>query len=221
MLTLINCINNILQLALEVTADIPSDQEIFRWCGEPVDTLIVPASIFISNANNYPVLSKGHQRMLQMFLSTIQVNFIVKPDSPQDNRIPLYYDYIRHLYQKNYIYDPLAGYTDFLEIPLQPLYDNLDTGTYEVFEKDPVKYIFYQQAIEQVLIDKVSEDEIKDKTTIIMVVGAGRGPLVRATLNAARNTGRKAKIYVVEKNPNAILTLSALLDEMWKDEGKV
>ena len=112
------------------------------------------------------------------------------------------------------------SYTDYLEIPLQPLYDNLDTGTYEVFEKDPVKYFFYQQAIEQVLIDKVPEDQIGQKTTIIMVVGAGRGPLVRATLNAAKNTGRKAKIYVVEKNPNAILTLSALLDEMWKDEGE-
>lgn len=101
------------------------------------------------------------------------------------------------------------------------MYDNLDTGTYEVFEKDPVKYIFYQQAIEQVLIDKVPEDKISEKTTIILVVGAGRGPLVRATLNAAKNTGRKAKIYVVEKNPNAILTLSALLDEMWKDEGEL
>lgn len=45
-----------------------------------------------------------------------------------------------------------------LEIPLQPLYDNLDSYTYEVFEKDPVKYIYYQKAIEQALIDKIPED---------------------------------------------------------------
>ena len=40
--------------------------------------------------------------------------------------------------------DPLkkyaSGYEDFLQSPLQPLMDNLESGTYEVFEKDPVKY---------------------------------------------------------------------------------
>lgn len=51
-----------------------------------------------------------------------------------------------------------------LEIPLQPLYDNLDSYTYEVFEKDPVKYIFYQRAIEQALTDKISDDEAATKT---------------------------------------------------------
>lgn len=39
-----------------------------------------------------------------------------------------------------------------------------------------------------------------------MVVGAGRGPLVRATLNAAEKAKRKVKVYAVEKNPNAVLT---------------
>lgn len=48
-----------------------------------------------------------------------------------------------------------------------------------------------------------------------MVVGAGRGPLVRAVLNAAANTLRQIKIYVVEKNPYAIITLNALIKELW------
>lgn len=39
-----------------------------------------------------------------------------------------------------------------------------------------------------------------------MVVGAGRGPLVRATLNAATKADRKVHVYAVEKNPNAIVT---------------
>lgn len=54
-----------------------------------------------------------------------------------------------------------------------------------------------------------------------MVVGAGRGPLVRAALNAAKNTGRKANIYVVEKNPNAIVTLEALIGEMWAEKSEL
>lgn len=41
---------------------------------------------------------------------------------------------------------------DYLQIPLQPLAENLDTHTYNVFEKDPVKYDQYQKAIAQALI---------------------------------------------------------------------
>lgn len=51
-----------------------------------------------------------------------------------------------------------------------------------------------------------------------MVVGAGRGPLIRALLNAATNTLRQIKIYVVEKNPCAIITLSALIKGLWPDK---
>lgn len=53
-----------------------------------------------------------------------------------------------------------------------------------------------------------------------MVVGAGRGPLVRSALNAAANTGRKMKVFAVEKNPNAISILTALIDELWSDKGE-
>lgn len=53
-----------------------------------------------------------------------------------------------------------------------------------------------------------------------MVVGAGRGPLVRCAFNASTNVGRKIKMYVIEKNPNAIVTLCGLQEEMWKDKGQ-
>jgi protein arginine N-methyltransferase 5 len=39
-----------------------------------------------------------------------------------------------------------------------------------------------------------------------MVVGAGRGPLVTASLNAAQLADQEIKIYAVEKNPNAVIT---------------
>lgn len=39
-----------------------------------------------------------------------------------------------------------------------------------------------------------------------MVVGAGRGPLVRAALAAAEKADRQIRVYAVEKNPNAIVT---------------
>lgn len=48
-----------------------------------------------------------------------------------------------------------------------------------------------------------------------MIVGAGRGPLVRKALAAAQIAQRKIKIYAVEKNPNAVVTLQSQQDENW------
>lgn len=71
--------------------------------------------------------------------------------------------------------DPLKkyalGYEDFLQVPLQPLMDNLDSGTYDVFEKDPVKYTEYQRAICRALIDRVDDTMAKETVVIVMVLG--------------------------------------------------
>lgn len=205
------------KVALEFSADIPEKREIYRWLGEPVDAVVLSSNIFLTNANNYAVLSKAHQELLVLFYRTFGCHFIVKAN-PDDKRLVHYADYIKYILRSNYKKDPMQGYDDLLEIPLQPLYDNLDSFTYEVFEKDPVKYILYQNAIEEALRDRVPSSEIQTRTSIIMVVGGGRGPLVRAALNAASKSKRMVKIYVVEKNPNAIVTLSALINELWKDK---
>jgi protein arginine N-methyltransferase 5 len=39
-----------------------------------------------------------------------------------------------------------SGYADFLQAPLQPLFDDLGSATYDVFERDPVKYRQYEEA---------------------------------------------------------------------------
>uniref|UniRef100_A0A182NAP2 Protein arginine N-methyltransferase n=1 Tax=Anopheles dirus TaxID=7168 RepID=A0A182NAP2_9DIPT len=208
--------NSSIKVALELTADVPTKDEIYRWLGEPVDAIVLPANIFLTNAKNYPVLSKAHQSMLTLFYRTFCCHFILKAN-PADGHVAHYVDYIKHIIRHNYVKDPLQGYEDLLQIPLQPLYDNLDSFTYEVFEKDPVKYIYYQRAIEQALLDRVPEEERETTTTIIMVVGGGRGPLVRAALNASVTAERKVKVYVIEKNPNAIVTLTAHINELWRD----
>lgn len=95
-----------------------------------------------------------------------------------------------------------SPYYDVLQAPLQPLADNLESQTYETFERDPVKYAQYEEAVRRALVDAPPERE----TTIVMVVGAGRGPLVRRVLSAADAAGRGVKVYAVEKNPNAVIT---------------
>ncbi|KAF5936430.1 hypothetical protein HYC85_027559 [Camellia sinensis] len=133
-----------------------------------------------------------------------------------------YLDYVAYLYQRM---DPLPeqerfelGYRDFLQSPLQPLMDNLEAQTYETFEKDSAKYIQYQRAVSKALMDRVPDEEASMITTVLMVVGAGRGPLVRASLQAAEETGRKLRVYAVEKNPNAVVTLHSLVKlEGWEN----
>ncbi len=47
--------------------------------------------------------------------------------------------------------------------------------------------------------------------TVVMVVGAGRGPLIRASLAAAAAAGRRVRVWAVEKNVNAVVHIEALV----------
>ena len=40
--------------------------------------------------------------------------------------------------------------------------DNLESGTYEIFEKDPIKYEEYQSAIQNALVDKQQNKKEKN-----------------------------------------------------------
>ena len=123
--------------------------------------------------------------------------------------------------------------------------DNLESQTYETFERDPIKYRNYENAIHAALVDTPPS-----KVSVIMVVrprwtqddtaadgqmggggggllpqarcrrrcsglwccvawqvGAGRGPLVRRALMAGERASRAVRVYAVEKNPNAVVTL--------------
>lgn len=151
-------------IALEVSADLPSKEEILRWLGEPVELLIIPSNVFITNAHNYPVLSKAHQNVVSKFLSKTKCKFVIKGTGDEMHRLQNHVEYLQKMH-KDIEPDYMEGYDDLLEIPLQPLYDNLDSYTYEMFEKDPVKYMQYQRAIEGALKDKISADK-RSTTTV-------------------------------------------------------
>ncbi|XP_024517472.1 protein arginine N-methyltransferase 5 isoform X2 [Selaginella moellendorffii] len=234
--------HNQLGVALDITASLPPASAIKRWIGEPLKAAILHTSAFLTNKRGYPCLSKRHQSLITMlFNHSVQV--ILSGESfhsvgaleyaaengelGQDNGnsqdpLILYRDYVANLYRK---LDPLTtqeqfelGYRDFLQAPLQPLMDNLEAQTYETFEKDATKYDQYQNAVRAALVDRVSDAEASTKTIVLMVVGAGRGPLVRASLKAAEECGRNLRVYAVEKNPNAVVTLSRLIKmEGWED----
>ena len=130
---------------------------------------------------------------------------------PGLQKIRLYWEYMSYLFRKQPELpedDVLEiPYRDFLQSPLQPLQDNLESQTYETFERDRIKYSVYQQAIYEALSDP--ETSFSYGKVVVMVVGAGRGPLVAATLSAAEAAQRHVEVFAVEKNPNAVVHLHA------------
>ncbi|KAA1467478.1 PRMT5-domain-containing protein [Dentipellis sp. KUC8613] len=105
------------------------------------------------------------------------------------------------------------GYLDYLQAPLQPLMDNLQSITYQTFEQDPVKYERYETAILNALLEWPECDRI-----VITVAGAGRGPLVARCLSALERSKRQASIYAIEKNPSAFVTLQERKANEWQDK---
>lgn len=202
-----------MKAVLEISSNkLPNEEHINRWIGEPLEGIELPANLFIRNKSNYPVLPRNIQQLLSRFLENGNINFFVSTSF--DENLQYHSEYLEILKSKfdktkNNMFHSVA---DTLQLPLQPLYDNLDTYTYQVFEKDPLKYMKYQEAVAAALKDMEGGSE-----KIIMVLGAGRGPLVRAVLNASKETKCPVKIYVIEKNSSAINTLHAHVRETWSD----
>ncbi|EFA85493.1 protein arginine methyltransferase [Heterostelium album PN500] len=201
-------------VVLEMTADLPSPSVINQWLGEPVKAIIIPTSIFVTNPNGYPSLIQKHREFLRkIFKYNIQFILSGCAENMQD-----YLKYIKYLHENQ---EPITEveyfeqpYLDYLQMPLQPLMDNLESQTYEIFERDPVKYLEYKNAIRKALLATTTPDSL----TTVMVVGAGRGPLIKSAITASLEASRKIRVFAVEKNPNAIVTLrNRIVMEGWQE----
>eukprot|EP00043_Microstomoeca_roanoka_P014051 m.138295 g.138295 ORF g.138295 m.138295 type:complete len:586 (+) comp15914_c0_seq2:188-1945(+) len=209
-----------LGLALEISSDICDEDDQKRWLGEPIKCVILSTEAFLTNAKGYPVLSRAHQRFIRA-LFKLKPQFILTGLTPDSTGYQLYLRYLKHLVgtmPRPTIYDRATeGYDDYIEIPLQPLMDHLESQTYEVFEKDPVKYEMYELAMEAAFADRRDKEQL-----VAMVVGAGRGPLVRCALRAAEKAGvTNLKLFALEKNPGAVRILRHYQATEWGDKVQV
>jgi protein arginine N-methyltransferase 5 len=212
--------NTLLGVLLELTSDVPEEQAMARWMGEPVRGLSVSTDVFLTNKMGQPVLCKAHQRIFKRFMP-YRTQAVVHGELPAagSGEVNRHLRYLHHLWstqtpptQQDEWERP---YLDYLQAPLQPLQDNLENATYQVFEKDPVKYVQYEEAVYKALMEKYCDVE----GPCVMVVGAGRGPLVLASLRASARAKKPIQMYAVEKNPNAVVYLNQLkAAQGWGDE---
>ncbi|EIN04806.1 PRMT5-domain-containing protein [Punctularia strigosozonata HHB-11173 SS5] len=226
-----------LSLTLDLTPPLPSGAGILdRWAAEPLRHVFLPSSAFIANAKGYPVLPKGTQSFIRdiikastsrsLFRPAIVLGGVAGAGAHARGGEGAYLQYVRHLEKtspaivaqntpgtvEHYAY----GYQDYLQSPLQPLMDNLQSLTYQTFEKDPVKYRNYEEAVFKALVDWPAAEHVT-----ICVAGAGRGPLVARCLTAADRARRKVVLYAVEKNPNAYVTLQHRNATEWEERVKL
>jgi protein arginine N-methyltransferase 5 len=70
-----------------------------------------------------------------------------------------HYKYLSHLFSKHDELDEEdraeVNYRNYLQSPLQPLADNLESSTYETFENDTIKYELYEQSCYKAYMDKM------------------------------------------------------------------
>lgn len=129
--------------ALELTADLPPPEQmatcLARWLGEPVKTIFIPTRVFVSNRTGYPVLPRELQDIVKAFFR-FKIHVVVKGvplHDPPDAKVGLdglglYLMYIRHLHElargeMRHGEQWHMAYNDYLQAPLQPLMDNLES----------------------------------------------------------------------------------------------
>lgn len=129
-------------VALELGSPLPDEQELARWLGEPIRAVVLNTDLFVMNADGYPVLKKRHQNFV-IELAQFTTRLVMKGISKFEDGMLPYQLYLRNLLSlaPRLSEQEVAEmpYRDFLQSPLQPLADNLESATYETFERDPVK----------------------------------------------------------------------------------
>ncbi|KAG6837372.1 hypothetical protein H0H93_010530 [Arthromyces matolae] len=209
--------NTRLTLTLDLSPPLPTTLGVLsKWAAESVRNILLPSSTFIANSKGYPVLPKTTQSFIRDCMIVKHYPNVILAGANEGihgrGGETAYKQYVGHLEKTSPAVEAAEkvgtvenfaqGYQDYLQAPLQPLMDNLQSVTYQTFEQDPVKYRLYEEAMYAALMDWRGPDKV-----VFCIAGAGRGPLVARCLKAIERSGRDAFVYAVEKNPNAYVTL--------------
>lgn len=184
--------------------------ELSRWTGEPVKMMILRSEQFSNSSSLDDSVKLNNVR--EEFITKValansaETCFVVQGRRGQ-NLVP----FISHLYRlaetikQKHFDEYLSDWDDALQTPLQPLASNLDSVTYRTFEMDHAKYLAYREA----MVEAIIRLESRCEELVVMILGAGRGPLVDSFIRAIKiaNPKQKFKIFAVEKNPSSIVSL--------------
>ncbi|CAD6190319.1 unnamed protein product [Caenorhabditis auriculariae] len=237
-----------LQVGIHITSDLDDEftdkKFVDRWKAEPVGAMIIDSDAFITDpVTGVATLSQPHAVAIRGIWMNDSIRLLIRDVgslSKHSNTLKMEYaraarntvkdvSWIRSKAECSDYPDTNIDYTDILQAPLQPLADNLDSCVYNTFEQDPIKYQKYKEAVELALRD-FGESSAHPNSVVVYVLGAGRGPLVSACYEAesaynekyrAKKDRLKIKMFVVEKNTNAVVTLRYMNVKAWKERARI
>ena len=213
-----------------------------RWYCEPVSCLLVSSSIFASNQYGYPVLHKFNQNIIMKFQAIngnsqlensrlcIVLHGIERYADEVKGGEESYLEYINYLLKKGDKLMLTTGRATYLNspqimTPLKPHSEDLSDEIYSIFEEDDAKYELYGSSIKAAVRDILSTHKFahKNDKIVILVAGAGRGPLVDITYKVACDLRATDKIELIalEKNDRAYLYLQKRNFEYWNNYVKL
>lgn len=213
-----------------------------RWLSEPVTCLLISASVFTFNQYNFPVLNKFNQSIVAEFQKingnassfgelVIILHGMEKHVEKHKIFPSNYLEYINYCLKKSDMIvspnnDTMNDLLPRIMPPLLPHHNNLSNEVYHTFEKDSVKYDLYEKAIKAALLellnDTPNDQSTKSMNFVILVAGAGRGPLVDKTFNVLNELGIvNFKLLAIEKNPHALLYLEKRNFEHWSNKVEI
>lgn len=225
---------------LIINDDLPEKVDREKWLGEPLRIITLTNDQFISSLKGNSCLPTATRDFVTKLVrsNSLQVSFILSFATKIEASHEDYFQYFNNISKKlwkSISIPDLLNYEDFLLAPLQPLSSNLESATYEIFETDSIKYTKYRDAMIEAFKD-IAKSAESDKSSnknqsnnmrkiVVMVVGAGRGPLVHACIQAINlasildDPKIMVKIFAVEKNPSSILTIKEKKATIWSKIG--
>ncbi|GMT20562.1 hypothetical protein PFISCL1PPCAC_11859 [Pristionchus fissidentatus] len=215
-------------------------QALQRWQAEPISMFTMETNVFTTNDRTGGAdLGPAHTALLEKLWTSEAMSAGVRgPLRDARGARMQYAQAIRSIIgplwlnkklskKPNFLDLAEVNYQDVIQKPLQPLADNLQSGVYNTFEADTPKYKFYGEAIELALADMVKKRGKGD--VVLYVLGAGRGPLMSASMAAEKRLNEKwsgtirvrMECVCVEKNENAVVTLNYLNQTVWNGRVRI
>lgn len=183
-----------------------------RFFGEPIKCIAVNSDFFESNHIELTLIS---ELLLELMRGKVPISIYFGDNNGLDIGIKMK-SALNNIIKFIKSFPPLSdkqkheyNYIDILQTPLQPLWIDLKSIEYEVFERDKAKYEKYSSAIKSFLSENPNiSNEIR-----VLIVGSGRGGLVHSVFNAFSCMKKDSfRVLCVEKNRNAVITLKAKIE---------
>lgn len=90
-----------MSVCLELSTELPHDEHLSRWIGEPLKGVVIPTSVFVANKSGFPVLPRSHQGFVRELLHRKVQPILWGRGWPDDSGYRGFADYLKHMFRSS------------------------------------------------------------------------------------------------------------------------